>query len=66
MIMKKETQFYQMFPELVIFPPNARLMQNLFLARLIPDQGGCIIIGQARSNKHSVKKEEFSGKYLIS
>ena len=27
-LIMKITEFYQMFPELVTFPPNARLMQN--------------------------------------
>ena len=41
---------------------SAELIQDLFLARLIPKLRGCIIIGLARSNKYTVKKEEFSGK----
>ena len=31
-----------MFPELLTFPPNVRVMQNLFLASLIPKLRGCI------------------------
>ena len=36
----KITKFYQTFREPVTVYPNARLMQNLFLARLIPKLKG--------------------------
>ena len=54
-----------MFPEPVPFPSSAEL-RSIF-SKVNPQiDGSCIIIGLARSNKHTVKKEEFSGENLIS
>ena len=54
-----------MLPEPVTFPSSAKLIQDLFLARLIPKLRGCTITGLARSDKHTVKKEKLSADKLL-